>query len=42
MDIENRLVVAKEEGIGEGMEWETGVSRYVFICGMGKQQGPTV
>ena len=27
MDIENRLVVAKWEGIGGGMEWEVGVSR---------------
>ena len=27
MDIENRLVVAKGEGIGGGMEWEAGVSR---------------
>ena len=26
-DIENRMVVAKEEGIGGGMEWEFGVSR---------------
>ena len=31
MDIENRLVVAKEEGVGEGMKWETGVSRYKFL-----------
>ena len=27
MDIENRLVVAKVEGVGGGMEWEVGVSR---------------
>ena len=27
MDIENRLVVTKGEGIGKGMEWEVGVSR---------------
>ena len=27
MDIENRFVVAKEEGVGGGMEWEVGVSR---------------
>ena len=27
MDIENRLVVAKGEGVGGGMEWEVGVSR---------------
>ena len=27
MDIENRLVVAKGEGFGGGMEWEVGASR---------------
>ena len=27
MDIENRLVVAKGEGAGRGMEWEVGISR---------------
>ena len=27
MDIENRLVVAKREGVGGGVEWEVGVSR---------------
>ena len=27
MDIENRLVVTKGEGVGGGMEWEAGVSR---------------
>ena len=27
MDIENRLVVAKGEGVERGMEWEVGVSR---------------
>ena len=27
MDIENRLVVARGEGVGGGMEWEVGVSR---------------
>ena len=27
MDIENRMVFAKEEGFGGGMEWELGVSR---------------
>ena len=27
MDIENRFVVAKGEGVGGGMEWEFGVSR---------------
>ena len=26
-DIENRLVVAKGEGVGRGIEWEVGVSR---------------
>ena len=26
-DIENRLVVAKGEGVGRGMEWEFGISR---------------
>ena len=26
-DIENRLVIAKGEGVGEGMEWEVRVSR---------------
>ena len=26
-DIENRLVVAKGEGVGGGMQWEFGVSR---------------
>ena len=25
--IENRLVVAKGEGVGRGMEWEFGISR---------------
>ena len=24
---ENRFVVAKREGFGEGMEWEVGISR---------------
>ena len=27
MEIENRLVVAKEEGVGGGIKWEVGVSR---------------
>ena len=27
MDIENRLVVDKGEGVGGGMEWNVGVSR---------------
>ena len=31
MDIENRLVVAKGEGAGGGMEWEVGVSRYKLL-----------
>ena len=31
MDIENTLVVAKEEGAGEGMEWEFGVSRCKLV-----------
>ena len=46
MDIENRLVVAKGERVGGGMEWEVGVSRgkllyidwinnTVLLCGMG-------
>ena len=26
-DVETRLVVAKGEGVGEGMAWEAGVSR---------------
>ena len=26
MDTENRLVVAKGDGVGGGMEWEVGVS----------------
>ena len=26
-DVENKLVVAKGEGVGGGMEWEAGVSR---------------
>ena len=30
-DIENRLVVAKGEGGGEGMEWEFGVSRCKLV-----------
>ena len=27
MDIESRLVDAKEEGVGGGMKWEVGISR---------------
>ena len=38
--IENRLVVAKGEGVGEGMEWEFGVSSSSIQNG--KTQGPTV
>ena len=30
-DIENRLVVAKGKGVGEGMEWEVEVSRYKLL-----------
>ena len=42
-NIENRLVVAKEEGDGGGMDWEFGVSRYkLFIYRMDKQQSPNV
>ena len=31
MDIENRLVVAKGEEVGRGMEWEVEVSRYKLL-----------
>ena len=31
MDIENRLVLTKGEGVGGGMEWEVGVSRYKIL-----------
>ena len=31
MDIENRLVVAKVEGTGGGVEWEFGVSRCTLL-----------
>ena len=32
MDIENRLVVAKGgRGLGEGWQWEVGVSRYKLL-----------
>ena len=30
-DIENRLVVAKGEGVGGGVEWEFGVSRCELV-----------
>ena len=29
--MENRLVVAKEERVGGGMEWESGISRYKLL-----------
>ena len=32
MGIENRLLVAKGEGVGEAMEWEVGVSRCRLLC----------
>ena len=32
MDIENRLVVAKEERVGGWMEWEVEVSRCKLLC----------
>ena len=32
MDLENRLVVAKKEGVWGGMEWEDGVSRCKLSC----------
>ena len=45
-DQENRLVVAKGEGIGRGIEWEVGVSRceltFAIIHKRVKQQGPTL
>ena len=31
MDIENRLVVAKGEGAGGGMEWEFGIDMYTLL-----------
>ena len=31
MDIENRLVVAKGEGGGGGMDWEFGISRHKLL-----------
>ena len=31
MNIENRLVVAKGEGVGGGIDWEVGVSRYKLL-----------
>ena len=32
MNIENKLVIAKEEGAGGGMEWDVGVSRCKLLC----------
>ena len=32
IDRENRLVVAKGEEVGRGMEWEAGVSRCKLLC----------
>ena len=31
MDIENRLIVAKGEGGGGGMDWEFGISRHKLL-----------
>ena len=31
MDLENRLVVAKGEGGGSGMDWELGINRYKLL-----------
>ena len=31
MDINNRLVVAKGEGAGEGMDWKVAVSRWKLL-----------
>ena len=41
-DIENRLVVAKGEGFGEGVDRKAGVIRRKLLYRMDKQQGPTV
>ena len=30
--IENRLVVAKEDGVGGGLEWEFGINRCKLVC----------
>lgn len=38
-DTENRLVIAKGEGVGGGMNWEVGVSRCRLLY-VNKQQGP--
>ena len=37
MDIENRLVLTKGEGVGGRMEWDV-----TIIYRMDKQEGPTV
>ena len=39
---QNRLVVAKGDGGGGGMDWEFGVHRCKLIYRMDKQQGPIV
>ena len=31
MSVENRLVVARGEGFGGGMDWEFGISRYKLV-----------
>ena len=41
MDIENRLMVAKGEGVGGEMESEAAVSRCTLLYRTGKQQSPT-
>ena len=40
--IENRLVVAKEEGVGGRMEWEVGVSRCKLLYIKWISKGPTI
>ena len=42
MSIEDRLAVAKGEGMGEEMDWEVGLPDVSFVCRMDKQQGPAV
>ena len=32
MDSEDRLVFARREGVGGGMEWAVGVRRYKLLC----------
>ena len=42
-EIENRFVASKGKGVGGGMDWEVGVSRYkLFTYGMSKQQFSSV